>query len=175
MSLSADLLSQADTLARNEPKRPRQASLRRAVSAAYYAVFHMLIDDATRSLCQGRDNDPLRSVLARAFDHSVMKKAAQSFADANLARPWKGIIETPSPELQKVAAVFIELQNARHQADYDLSLTFARSEVIELVGRAREAADDWRALRRSDAARGFTLEARTILLALLAHGQLARR
>jgi len=37
MSLHADLLAQAEYLAKKEPKRPRQASLRRAISAAYYA------------------------------------------------------------------------------------------------------------------------------------------
>ena len=42
MSLATDLLEQADHLARRERKRPKQASLRRAVSAAYYGLFHLL-------------------------------------------------------------------------------------------------------------------------------------
>jgi len=42
MSIHADLLAQAKQLARKEPQRPRQASLRRAVSAAYYALFQMI-------------------------------------------------------------------------------------------------------------------------------------
>ena len=37
MTLPADLLKQAGFLARRERKRPSQASLRRAVSASYYA------------------------------------------------------------------------------------------------------------------------------------------
>ena len=48
MSLHGDLLDQASRLAVQEPRRPRQASLRRAVSAAYYALFHLLVDAATR-------------------------------------------------------------------------------------------------------------------------------
>src|SRR6266571_1109983 len=41
-SLHNELLAQAWHLAKKEPKHPLQASLRRAVSAAYYAVFHLL-------------------------------------------------------------------------------------------------------------------------------------
>jgi len=40
------LLEQAHHLAKRERNRPRQASLRRAVSTAYYALFHLLISEA---------------------------------------------------------------------------------------------------------------------------------
>ncbi len=46
MSLASDLLDQAGTLAGLDPLKPKQASLRRAISAAYYSLFHLLIDDA---------------------------------------------------------------------------------------------------------------------------------
>ena len=46
MSLHSDLLDQAGVLVRLEPRKPRQASLRRAVSAAYYALFHLLSEEA---------------------------------------------------------------------------------------------------------------------------------
>ena len=42
-----DLLEQAWHLAKREKRKPRQASLRRAVSTAYYALFHHLIHEAT--------------------------------------------------------------------------------------------------------------------------------
>lgn len=41
MAFPDDLLEQAVHLARREPGRPRQASLRRAISTAYYALFHL--------------------------------------------------------------------------------------------------------------------------------------
>jgi len=41
MAFPNDLLEQAKHLAIREKKRPRQASLRRAVSTAYYALFHL--------------------------------------------------------------------------------------------------------------------------------------
>jgi hypothetical protein len=41
VSLASDLLDQASTLAGLDPMKPKQASLRRAISAAYYSVFHL--------------------------------------------------------------------------------------------------------------------------------------
>ncbi len=78
MSLHAELLKQAQFLARKEPKKPTQASLRRSVSASYYALFHLLVDDATRLMLSGNVRRPLRDSLARAFHHSAMKQTAES-------------------------------------------------------------------------------------------------
>jgi uncharacterized protein (UPF0332 family) len=43
MALAEDLLEQAFLLLNKESKNPKQASLRRAVSTAYYALFHLPI------------------------------------------------------------------------------------------------------------------------------------
>src|SRR5260370_10190 len=47
MAFADDLLEQARHLANRERKKPRLASLRRAVSTAYYALFHLRISEAT--------------------------------------------------------------------------------------------------------------------------------
>jgi hypothetical protein len=44
MGIAEDLLRQADHLATYEGSNPSQASLRRAVSTAYYALFHLLVE-----------------------------------------------------------------------------------------------------------------------------------
>ena len=41
-----DLFSQAETLAKLDVKKPKQANLRRAVSSTYYGVFHFLVHEA---------------------------------------------------------------------------------------------------------------------------------
>lgn len=43
-----DLFAQAEMLARVDTRKPKQVNLRRAVSAAYYGVFHYLVDEACR-------------------------------------------------------------------------------------------------------------------------------
>jgi hypothetical protein len=73
MPFAEDLLEQAYHLARRERTKLKQASLRRAVSTAYYALFHLLIRDA---VLNWKRNDQ-RAALARAFDHGPMKKASQ--------------------------------------------------------------------------------------------------
>ncbi len=52
MSFADDLLTQAEHLA-NWESEPTQAALRRAVSTAYYALFHLLIDEAVGKLERG--------------------------------------------------------------------------------------------------------------------------
>ena len=86
MSLHGDLLEQAGRLARQEPRKPKQASLRRAVSAAYYALFHLLINEATRLFLSGVQREALRLRLARAFRHSAMKHVSQAFARGQIPR-----------------------------------------------------------------------------------------
>ena len=84
MSLRSELLKQARFLARKEPKKPTQASLRRSVSASYYALIHLLVDDATRLMLSGNARGPLRNCLARAFHHSAMKQAAVEFTKTSI-------------------------------------------------------------------------------------------
>src|SRR5579863_5131621 len=80
MALASDLLEQAYHLARREPKRPRQASLRRAVSTSYYALFHLLISEATRNWKQSSQ----RAAFGRYFQHGGMAKASdKQKADCN--------------------------------------------------------------------------------------------
>lgn len=73
MSLASDLLDQASTLATLDPMRPKQASLRRAISAAYYSVFHLLIDEGARRISA---NVALQPYIARSFQHTAIKEAA---------------------------------------------------------------------------------------------------
>ena len=70
MAFPAHLLEQAKHLANREKRRPRQASLRRAVSTVYYALFHLLIHEATLNWKRVEQ----RAQLARFFEHGKMKQ-----------------------------------------------------------------------------------------------------
>ncbi len=48
MALAQDLLEQAQHLAVYEGSNPSQAALRRSISTAYYALFHLLVEDAAQ-------------------------------------------------------------------------------------------------------------------------------
>jgi len=153
MSLARDLLEQAQHLSRRERRRPRQASLRRAISAAYYAIFHLLIQEATRILVSRPE---LRARFARAFDHGEMKQTSRAFANAQPAQlaALTGGAAIPS-DLQDVAAAFVELQEARHEADYNIDRSFTRSESTDLVARVAQAFTTWQTIRTDPVARTY--------------------
>jgi hypothetical protein len=72
-----DLLRQAFHLVHKEPRKPKQASLRRGVSTAYYALFHLLISEAVANW----NRVSLRAALGRAVDHGMMKAASNRIQD----------------------------------------------------------------------------------------------
>ena len=55
-----------------DPEEPRQAGLRRAVSTAYYSLFHLLISEATSNWSRAEQ----RPALGRIFEHGKMKNAS---------------------------------------------------------------------------------------------------
>lgn len=167
MSLHKDLLMQARQLAIREPKRPKQASLRRAISTAYYALFHLLIDESSRMLVSGTQRNQLRLCIHRAFQHSDMKAAAVSFSKGNVsAKLMPGLNgQTLQIPLQDVGKSFVELQQARHESDYDTARRFPRAETLDLIGQTEQAFIDWRGVRG-------TIQADTFLTALLVQRQI---
>lgn len=76
MGIAQDLLQPANHLATYEGNSPTQASLRRAVSTSYYALFHLLLEDASQHWLGSPE---ARHGLERAFDHGQMKKLPCSF------------------------------------------------------------------------------------------------
>ena len=121
MRLANDTLEQARHLARRERTRPKQASLalRRAISAAYYALFHLLCDEASAVLVRGiRDSDDLQARTARTLDHGTMARVCRAFQSGAL--PSGLVFLRPlDPDLRFVAEIFGRMQEQRHAADYN--------------------------------------------------------
>jgi len=158
MSLHGDLLLQAEHLARKEPRRPRQASLRRAISSAYYALFHLLIDEACRSLISGATAAPLRNQIGRAFAHGEMQSASRQFAAgyAGLPAHVRAAVGPMIPaDIRLVARTFVDLQGLRHDADYNRSRRFTRIEALAAAQRSRLAFAAWNSVRDHYAAKGY--------------------
>jgi hypothetical protein len=118
MAYHDDLLRQALQLVHKEPRNPKQASLRRAVSTAHYALFHLPISEAVANW--NRVN--LRAELGRAFDHNIMKAASNRIQDTRQF-PFAGEDPGVVAALRAVAKTFVQLQEKRHTADYDNTAT----------------------------------------------------
>jgi hypothetical protein len=163
LALHHDLLEQADHLVARERQKPKQASLRRAVSAAYYALFHLLVSDGARLLSPTQPPG-LSGRIQRAFTHRDMRTVCKGFVEADLVvrggRP-SNQIPAPTrallplltlplePALVTVLQAFVELQEARHQADYDPTMTWNRLGAASHVATARNAFASWQTIRRT--------------------------
>jgi len=115
--------------------RPQQARLRRAVSTAYYAVFHALAHSNADSLI-GTSPDIRQSGewtrAYRALEHGLAK---DRFNSATAMAPFPDTIHD-------FGHAFIALQNQRHDADYNPQAVFQRSETIRAIERAEAAITD---------------------------------
>jgi uncharacterized protein (UPF0332 family) len=146
-------------LATLDAMKPKRANLRRAISSAYYAVFHHLVDEACRVQIGAQHHQaPFRQVLGRALAHGVMKEACKSFAGGTLKKGVaKGLpagFAIPA-EIRRLAVIFVDLQDNRHLADYDLTERFKRSEVLALIRQVEQRIEDFRNLASSNEKRFF--------------------
>jgi hypothetical protein len=141
------LLDQAARLAAAPPNgRPRQADLRRAISATYYAVFHAIVTDLADQLV-GRDNrDTPYSLLYRGVLHRDLSGLCKEIVKDNLTDKYK-LYEPEggfSPDLLAVANAFVSLQEKRHSADYDPLYRVRASETALTLEEGRAAVAHWR-------------------------------
>jgi hypothetical protein len=142
MGYHHDLIEHAiDLWQLNAPDEPRQADLRRAVSAAYYSLFHLLTTEAALNWKHERQ----RHQFARMFDHGRMRNASESRKTLPCA-------------LGLVADSFVKLQQARHAADYDNSRVWSRAEVWEMIAVAQDAMVAWSQIRDQEIAGDYLLD-----------------
>ena len=151
-SLPEELLEQAKLLL---TLPPNQANLRRAVSTAYYGLFLLLVREAVLKW-----SDPVHQArIGRMFEHERMKKISGA-----AIKSLGGEIDLGDPnsldivrriELTKVAQAFIILQQARHDADYNLERPLDPADAVAQVDRAAAAFVSWNVTRGSEVAREY--------------------
>jgi hypothetical protein len=126
-----ELLASARILLRSKQGRPTDASLRRAVSAGYYALFHCVCHECADLLIgprkSKRSEEAWRQVY-RSLDHNAAKRRCRNPSIDNFPSGIKGF-----------ADVFVTMQDKRHDADYNPRAQFTRSSVtndLQVVGAA---------------------------------------
>ena len=155
MRLANDYLEQARHLARRERTRPKQASLRRAVSVAYYALFHLLCDEASSVLVRGiRNSDELQARTARTLEHGTMARVCRAFESGALP-PGLRFLGPLDADLRFVAQIFGRMQEQRHAADYNTQAQFSRTDTLNLIDQTEAAFDAYNRVRQTDAATYF--------------------
>jgi uncharacterized protein (UPF0332 family) len=99
---------------------------RRAVSTAYYAVFHALAKHCADELLPiARNSDEYERVY-RTLEHGSLKPAFSKGSSKNL---------------EEIGNLVVKLQSERNRADYLPPITnlFSRSETETLIDEARKA------------------------------------
>ncbi len=154
MSLIDNLLSQARMLAKvdehgrtlSSKGRPRQADLRRAISTAYYAVFHAITERAVQEVLGAADvKSPWGHRLRRTVSHAGVANVAKWFEAGSgsippTLQPLRGELATPIDQtFSDFCTAVRELQEERHKADYDMSLLFTAKDTRHLIRAASDA------------------------------------
>ena len=161
MPYPEDLLEQARHLARRESTRPRQASLRRAVSTAYYALFHLLIAETVKNWKRPAE----RFMLSRMFEHSHMGKTCATRRDT--LRAYFNTDPPPSLQLDVhehlyvIVGTFAKMLQHRHAADYDGSIKWTRTDTLDKIDSVQAAFLSLEAIRTGHDAQNFLV---TLLL-----------
>ena len=145
-----DLLTIAESLASgtigSQRGRPRQAELRRALSAAYYALFHTLAGNCADMLVGSRSSTRTRQAWRqtyRALDHGHVRRQCTE------RRPKRVLARFPQ-EVQDFADQFVTMQRIRHLADYDPFEHFSRSVVSQYVEETKAAITEFNHVGQDD-------------------------
>ena len=124
-----DLLDIAEHLARMDPGRPKQVSLRRAISTAYYAVFHALAYLSADELVGWKSPRNAFTPVYRALDHAAARRAFERDRDGQIH----------GREVAEIGRIFALLQQERNAADYHPQYSSTREKTLELIRLARKA------------------------------------
>ena len=119
---AADHLRTAQKLLSTRPGRPRQADLRRAQSAAYFAVLYAMCGNGADSFIGASAADR----NGRAW-RQVFRSVEHGFARSQCGN--KEVMPRFPVEIQFFARSFIQLQELRHRADYAPDARFQLKEV----------------------------------------------
>jgi hypothetical protein len=136
------LFDQALTLATSETGRPRQADIRRAISACYYGLFHAVMT-AAADLVIGPNyrTEPRYGLAYRHIDHGRLRKVCDDIQKQTIPDRYKSFSPKGGfgTDLRAFATAVIELQEKRLAADYDPMSLVKQSDAILLVATARAA------------------------------------
>lgn len=120
---------------------PEETEYRRAVSAAYFALFHAVTLRAVELLVPG-DAIRQRYERVRDFEHSALRSVAQWASDAGTpsrSMASNAALARREARVRMVARAILRLNGARADADYNHFAHFTELRATPLVDAADEA------------------------------------
>ena len=113
---------------------PTETDMRRAISTAYYALFHTLAASNAELIA----GPPQSDVSAYAWER-VYRRLDHGRARNNL----RTVISRLSQAGARFARAFIDLQDRRHEADYDPTASVTPSRTLHIIAQAETAVRDF--------------------------------
>ena len=111
--------------------RPRQTDLCRAVSSAYYAMFHTLARcgaDLLAGATRPARSQPAWAQTYRALEHGHALNQCRN----------RAVVDRFPSAIRDFARHFVETQRYRHHADYTPTTNFVRSWVMALIEQTEQ-------------------------------------
>jgi hypothetical protein len=120
--------------------RPRQVDLRRALSAAYYGVFHFCLTMAADEIVGVSRRSTRRYALVyRSIDHRALRELCKEAAKSSLSSKITSYLPRGfDPHVKAFAAAVLDLQELRVLADYDPQVRFRTSDARLAVALGRK-------------------------------------
>lgn len=137
------LLDQAERLSQAPlAGPPRQVDLRRAISSAYYALFHLLLTALSDEFVGVAHRATSRyALMHRSIDHRSIRDLCSVVIKQRPPVKY-GPFVPPSgfgPDLSDFARAVIDLQERRHAADYDVGTRYRAADARRAISEARIA------------------------------------
>lgn len=148
------LFEQAEQLVSSlASRRPRQVDLRRAVSNAYYAVFHATLTAAADNAVGpgARASAPYRLVY-RSVRHRTLRELCKEILKTTPSAKYRQYIPQGGfgANIRSFAEAMVDLQERREAADYDPLEIFNRSAARFAINQGRSALHRFEAASKSD-------------------------
>lgn len=119
---------------------PRSAHPRRAVSAAYYAVFHRVVLEVVHSAVPQAGRD-VWFPLIRGFAHEDAGRVCGWLLGNPAPSSIEGLVQIArrAPSLVDLSKIVVSLRIERERADYAHEFVIDRQSALTRVGEARTA------------------------------------
>ena len=115
--------------------QPSQEALRRAVSTAYYAMFHALAASNADIIIGPR-------TPANRSDWTSTYRSLRHFRAENPLYGWPHLFSQP---IQNFAVIIAGIKRQREEADYNPDVNFVQPQVVTWIDRAERAIIDFNA------------------------------
>jgi hypothetical protein len=137
------LFDQAQKLVAPPPAGPpRQVDLRRAISSAYYGLFHFTLASVANEFVGFSLRGTSRYALVyRSVDHRTLKETCIEARKRLPAAKYAAFVPVRGfgSDIQAFAEYAVDLQEKRHKADYDPLPRFKTSDAALAIQVARNA------------------------------------